>query len=62
MGGSYVQVTSLGPVAVKGLHVPVEVYEVLGAGPVRTGVGWTRRSCARSSRWTAPWGQSSPRF
>ena len=32
----YVQVTSLGPVAIKGLSTPVEVYEVLGAGPVRS--------------------------
>src|SRR5467141_1110821 len=32
----YVQVKPLGPVAVKGLSAPVEVYEVLGAGPVRT--------------------------
>jgi class 3 adenylate cyclase len=32
----YVEVTPLGPVAVKGLTAPVAVYEVLGAGPVRT--------------------------
>jgi class 3 adenylate cyclase/tetratricopeptide (TPR) repeat protein len=32
----YIQVTALGPVAVKGLTAPVDVYEVLGAGPVRT--------------------------
>jgi class 3 adenylate cyclase len=32
----YVQVTSLGPVAIKGLSAPAEVYEVTGAGPVRT--------------------------
>src|SRR5262245_40372990 len=32
----YVQVTSLGPLAVKGLRAPVEVNELLGAGPVRT--------------------------
>jgi class 3 adenylate cyclase/tetratricopeptide (TPR) repeat protein len=32
----YVQVNALGPVLVKGLHTPVDVYEVLGAGPVRT--------------------------
>ena len=32
----YVQVNALGPVPVKGLHAPVEVYEVLGGGPVRT--------------------------
>jgi hypothetical protein len=32
----YVQVTALGPVAVKGLTAPVDVYEVLGADPVRT--------------------------
>ena len=32
----YIQVTPLGPVPVKGLAAPVEVYEVVGAGPVRT--------------------------
>jgi hypothetical protein len=32
----YAQVKALGPVAVKGLRAPVEVYEVLGAGPART--------------------------
>ena len=32
----YVQVNALGLVAVKGLSAPVDVYEVLGAGAVRT--------------------------
>jgi hypothetical protein len=32
----YVQVKALGPVSVKELSTPVEVYEVMGAGPVRT--------------------------
>src|SRR5262249_52376322 len=32
----YTEVKSLGPVQVKGLADPVEVYEVTGAGPVRT--------------------------
>jgi class 3 adenylate cyclase len=32
----YVQVKQLGPVAVKGVSTPLEVYEVLGVGPVRT--------------------------
>jgi tetratricopeptide (TPR) repeat protein len=32
----YVEVKSLGPVPVKGLAEPVEVYEVTGAGPART--------------------------
>ncbi len=32
----YVHVKPLGPVPVKGLESPVEVYEVMGAGPVRT--------------------------
>ena len=32
----YVQVASLGPVAVKGMSGPVEVYELVGAGPVRS--------------------------
>ena len=32
----YIEVTSLGPVTVKGLSEPVEIYEVTGAGAVRT--------------------------
>jgi class 3 adenylate cyclase/tetratricopeptide (TPR) repeat protein len=32
----YVEVTPLGPVNVKGMSGPVEVYEITGAGPVRT--------------------------
>jgi class 3 adenylate cyclase len=32
----YVEVKPLGPVPVKGLADPVEVYEVTGAGPART--------------------------
>jgi class 3 adenylate cyclase/tetratricopeptide (TPR) repeat protein len=32
----YVQVKAVGPVPLKGLTEPVEVYEVAGAGPVRT--------------------------
>src|SRR5262249_57483403 len=32
----YVEVKSLGPVPVKGLAGPVEVYEVMGAGSART--------------------------
>jgi class 3 adenylate cyclase/predicted ATPase len=32
----YVQVKVLGPVNVKGLHEPIEVYEITGAGPVRS--------------------------
>src|SRR5712692_3473001 len=32
----HVQVRPLGPVPVKGLSAPVEVYEVVGVGPVRT--------------------------
>jgi len=32
----YVEVKSLGPVPVKGLAEPVEIYEVMGAGPART--------------------------
>jgi class 3 adenylate cyclase/predicted ATPase len=32
----YVQVKPLGPVNVKGLNEPVEVYEITGAGPVRS--------------------------
>ena len=32
----YVQVKSRGPMTVRGLHDPLEVFEVLGAGPVQT--------------------------
>jgi class 3 adenylate cyclase len=32
----YVQVRALGPIPIKGLAAPVEVYEVVGAGPTRT--------------------------
>jgi len=32
----YVQVKALGPIPVKGLHEPVDVYEVTGGGSVRT--------------------------
>jgi tetratricopeptide (TPR) repeat protein len=32
----YVEVTSLGPVPIKGLQTAVEVYEMTGAGPVRS--------------------------
>jgi class 3 adenylate cyclase len=32
----YVDVKSLGPVPVKGLPDPVEVFEITGAGPART--------------------------
>jgi class 3 adenylate cyclase/tetratricopeptide (TPR) repeat protein len=32
----YVGATSLGPMSVKGLSAPIEVFEVTGAGPVRT--------------------------
>jgi hypothetical protein len=32
----FVQVKPLGPVNVKGLNEPVEVYEITGAGPVRS--------------------------
>lgn len=32
----YIEVKSLGPVPVKGLEEPVEVYELLGAGPIRS--------------------------
>jgi class 3 adenylate cyclase/tetratricopeptide (TPR) repeat protein len=32
----YVEVRALGPVAVKGIAEPVEVYELIGAGPVRS--------------------------
>ena len=35
----YVEVTPLGPVPVKGLSEPIEVYELLRAGPVRSRSG-----------------------
>jgi class 3 adenylate cyclase/tetratricopeptide (TPR) repeat protein len=44
----YVAVQSLGPVPVKGLADPVEVYEVTGAGPARTRLqAATRRGLTR---------------
>jgi len=44
----YVEVKSLGPVPVKGLAEPVEVYEVTGAGSVRTRLqAATRRGLTR---------------
>jgi class 3 adenylate cyclase/tetratricopeptide (TPR) repeat protein len=44
----YVEVKSLGPVPVKGLAGPVEVYEVTGAGPARTRLqAATRRGLTR---------------
>jgi class 3 adenylate cyclase/tetratricopeptide (TPR) repeat protein len=44
----YVEVKSLGPVPVKGLGAPVEVYEVTGAGPARTRLqAATRRGLTR---------------
>ena len=36
LGEGYIQVTPLGPVTVKGLAEPVEVYELTGAGTART--------------------------
>ena len=32
----YIQVKPLGPVPIKGVHAPIEVYEVTGAGTIRT--------------------------
>jgi class 3 adenylate cyclase/tetratricopeptide (TPR) repeat protein len=44
----YVDVRALGPVAVKGLAAPIEVYEVTGAGRARTRLqGRTRRGLTR---------------
>ncbi len=44
----YIEVNSLGPVPVKGLADPVEVYEVTGAGPARTRLqAATRRGLTR---------------
>jgi len=44
----YVEVKSLGPVPIKGLDHPVEVYEVTGAGPARTRLqAATRRGLTR---------------
>ena len=47
----YVQVTRWGPVPIKGLPEPVEVYEVTGAGPVRT-----RLQAAAAAGSRALWG------
>ena len=41
MAEGYIQVKPLGPVSVKGLTAPVEVYEVVNVGPV-----WTRLQAA----------------
>jgi class 3 adenylate cyclase/tetratricopeptide (TPR) repeat protein len=44
----YIEVKSLGPVPVKGLAEPVEIYEVTGAGPARTRLqAATRRGLTR---------------
>jgi class 3 adenylate cyclase len=56
----YVQVTSLGPVVVKGLRAPVEVYDLVGAEPVRsrlqaTAVGGSLASAGGIVKWmTSP--------
>jgi class 3 adenylate cyclase/tetratricopeptide (TPR) repeat protein len=36
LAGGYVQAKPLGPMPIKGVREPMEVYEVTGAGPVRT--------------------------
>ena len=36
MAERHVQVAALGPVPIKGVSTPLEVYEVTGVGPVRT--------------------------
>ena len=46
----YVEVKSLGPIQVKGLADPVEVYEVTGAGPVRTRLQAPARAWAHALR------------
>src|SRR5207245_2578393 len=44
----YVEVKSLGPVPIKGLADPVEIYEITGAGPARTRLqAATRRGLTR---------------
>ena len=42
LAGSFVQVRSLGVQDVKGLTVPIEVYELVGGGPLRTRLQATR--------------------
>ena len=59
----FVAVTALGPVNVKGLSEPVEVFELDGVGafahPLRRSRG--PRALARSSAATARWPRSTPR-
>jgi hypothetical protein len=43
----YVEVTPLGSVAVKGLHAPVDVYEVVWAGPARSRLQAAARGLTR---------------
>jgi class 3 adenylate cyclase len=60
----FVEVKPLGPVNVKGLNEPVEVFEVAGGGPVRTrlqaaaGEG-SRASSAGTRSWSSSAGPSS---
>ena len=54
----FVQVNPLGPVPVKGLSAPVEVFELVGAGPARTRLqalppGGSRASWGGRRSWTA---------
>jgi class 3 adenylate cyclase/tetratricopeptide (TPR) repeat protein len=39
LADGYIEVKPLGPVPVKGLEAPVEVYEMVGAGPLRSRLG-----------------------
>jgi class 3 adenylate cyclase len=52
----FVQVKALGPTPIRGLAEPVPVYEVVGAGPVRTRL---QASLGRSWRWWASPGSAS---
>jgi hypothetical protein len=52
----FVQATPLGPVPIKGLGEPVEVFELVGAGGARTRLeAAARRGLTRSSAATRSW-------
>ena len=56
----FVQVTPLGPVPVKGLGEPVEVFELVGAGAARTRLeAAARRGSRASSAGTRSWSSSA---
>lgn len=48
LAGGFIRVETIGPISVKGLDVPLEVYELIGTGPVR------RRLEAAAARGLVP--------